>query len=73
MKHEIQLFFTALTFFTRIPCSKWGTHSEQDLNHSAKYFPLVGTLVGAVAALVFVVRAPLAAWNAREEGERGEE
>jgi len=58
MKNEIQLFFTALTYFTRIPCSAWGKHSEQDLNHAAKYFPLVGVVVGSVAAAVFV----LASW-----------
>jgi adenosylcobinamide-GDP ribazoletransferase len=55
MKNELQLFFTALTFFTRIPCAAWGKHSEQDLNHSTKYFPLVGVLVGSVAAAVFLL------------------
>jgi adenosylcobinamide-GDP ribazoletransferase len=58
MKNEIQLFFTALTYFTRLPCGAWGKHSEQDLNHAAKYFPLVGVVVGSVAAAVFV----LASW-----------
>jgi adenosylcobinamide-GDP ribazoletransferase len=55
MKKEIQLFFTALTFFTRIPCAAWGKYGEQDLNHAAKYFPLVGVVVGAVAAIVFLL------------------
>jgi adenosylcobinamide-GDP ribazoletransferase len=58
MKYQLQLFFTALTFFTRIPCAAWGKHDEADLNHAAKYFPLVGALVGSVAASVFL----LASW-----------
>jgi adenosylcobinamide-GDP ribazoletransferase len=55
MKNEFQLFFTALTFFTRIPCAALGRHSEHDLNHAAKYFPLVGVVVGSVAAAVFLL------------------
>lgn len=57
MKYQIQLFFTALTFFTRIPCAKWGVHTEQDLNRSTRYFPLVGIVVGALVALVFYLAA----------------
>lgn len=57
MKKELQRFFTALTFFTRIPCAAWGLHSEEDLNHAAKYFPLVGVVVGGVAALVYMAAA----------------
>jgi len=57
MKYQIQLFFTALTFFTRIPCAAWGKHEEQDLNRSTRYFPLVGIVIGALVALVFYVSA----------------
>ena len=59
MRYQIQLFFTALTFFTRIPCARWGVHTEQDLNRSTRYFPLVGVVVGAVGAIVFVAAAHL--------------
>lgn len=59
MKHELRLLFSALTFFTRIPCSRWAGPDATDLNHSAKYFPLVGILVGSVAALVYVAAARL--------------
>ncbi|MCB0138832.1 MAG: adenosylcobinamide-GDP ribazoletransferase [Caldilineaceae bacterium] len=51
--YQIRLFFTALMFFTRIPCPTWVGHSEELLNHSARYFPLVGVLVGAIAAGAF--------------------
>lgn len=50
---QVQLFFTALMFFTRIPCPTWVDHSEELLNHSARYFPLVGVLVGLIAAATF--------------------
>lgn len=59
MKKELQLFFTALAFFTRIPCMAWSRYSEEYLNQAARYFPLVGTLVGAVAALVYVAASHL--------------
>ena len=55
MKRELRLFFTALAYFTRIPCAAFGGHEEHDLNHAAKYFPLVGIVVGMVAALVYLV------------------
>ncbi|GAA4278271.1 adenosylcobinamide-GDP ribazoletransferase [Aquimarina mytili] len=53
MKKEIHIFFTALMFFTRIPCPKWVNHNPQYLRLSSKYFPLVGSIVGGIGALVF--------------------
>ncbi|MGZ3754064.1 MAG: adenosylcobinamide-GDP ribazoletransferase [Mucilaginibacter sp.] len=53
MKREIKIFFTALMFFTRIPCPKWVDHSEEYLNKSSKYFPLVGLIVGSISALMY--------------------
>lgn len=52
MKYEIRLFFTALMFYTRIPCPKWVDHSPDYLNQCTKYFPLIGWLVGGASALV---------------------
>jgi adenosylcobinamide-GDP ribazoletransferase len=52
MKNEIQVFFTALMFYTRIPCPSWVDHSEEYLNKATRYFPLIGWIVGAVASLV---------------------
>ncbi len=40
-------------FFTRIPCPKWVDHSEECLNKSRKYFPMIGWIVGSIAALSF--------------------
>lgn len=58
MLQQLRLFLTALQFFTRISVPSWVGHSAQQLDQSARYFPLVGMCVGALAALVFY----LAAW-----------
>jgi adenosylcobinamide-GDP ribazoletransferase len=54
IKKEINLFFTALMFYTRIPCPSWITHEEDALNKSTKYFPLMGWIVGGICALALV-------------------
>ncbi len=54
MKNEIRIFFTALMFYTRIPCPSWIDHSEEYINKATRYFPLIGWIVGvAVAVTVF--------------------
>lgn len=50
MTHELRLFFVALQFLTRVPAPAWVGFEPDWLNRSARYFPLVGVLVGAVAA-----------------------
>mgnify|MGYP006386249041 FL=1 len=52
MRYEIQVFFTALLFYTRIPCPSWVDHSEEYLNKATRYFPFIGWLVGLVAAAI---------------------
>lgn len=52
---EWRYFLLAVGFFTRIPVPSFANFEEQELNHSAKYFPLVGIFVGMVGALVFVL------------------
>lgn len=53
MKKEIHIFFTALLFFTRIPCPKWVTHNSTYLQKSSKYLPLIGIIVGFIGAITF--------------------
>lgn len=53
MKKQIQLFFTALMFYTRIPCPKNIVTLPDDLNAATRYYPLVGIIVGALSFLVF--------------------
>lgn len=57
MRYQIELFFTALGFFTRIPVPSWVPWSLERLNHSARFFPLIGWIVGGISALSLVVFA----------------
>lgn len=57
MRREIELFFTALGFFTRIPVPAAIPWSPERLNHAARYFPLVGIVVGAIGAASFALFA----------------
>lgn len=55
----------AVGFFTRLPVPPVADFQESDLNHAARYFPLVGWLVGGTAVLVWwlclhVLPSPLA-------------
>jgi adenosylcobinamide-GDP ribazoletransferase len=59
MRRELEYFFAALRFFTRLPVPAWVGHSGEQLNHAARYFSLVGTIVGAIGAGVTLAAAPL--------------
>ncbi len=48
MKRELEYFFAALRFLTRLPVPAWVGHSSEQLNHAARYFTLVGAIVGAI-------------------------
>lgn len=51
---EWQLFRVALQFLTRIPVKSFDRFETDWLDRSAKYFPLVGALVGGIGAAVMV-------------------
>ena len=53
LKEQIRIFFTAVMFYSRIPCPKWVDHSEEYLNKATRYFPLVGWIVASFSSLVF--------------------
>jgi adenosylcobinamide-GDP ribazoletransferase len=55
LRKEVLYFFSALMFFTRIPCPKWVSknYSQDILNRSRKYFPLMGWIVAGLSLLVF--------------------
>jgi adenosylcobinamide-GDP ribazoletransferase len=55
LKKEVRYFFTALMFYTRIPCPSWTDHSEEYLNKSRKYFPLIGWIVAGISVLAFLI------------------
>jgi len=52
---EINLFFNALVFFTRIPAPKGVVFSESNQNLASRYFPLIGLLIGSVCAFIYLV------------------
>jgi len=53
IKKEWRYFLLAIGFFTRIPVPNFADFQEVELNHSAKYFPLIGIIVGMVGAISF--------------------
>jgi adenosylcobinamide-GDP ribazoletransferase len=57
IRKEAEYFFAALRFFTRLPAPAWVGHSAEQLNHAARYFPLVGVIVGAIGAGVTLAAA----------------
>jgi adenosylcobinamide-GDP ribazoletransferase len=59
IRRELEYFFGAVRFFTRLPVPGWVGHSAEALNHSARYFPAVGLLVGAIGGLVYLAAAQL--------------
>lgn len=59
IRRELEYFLGAVRFFTRLPVPAWVGHSSEALNHSARYFPAVGLLVGGIGALVYLAAALL--------------
>lgn len=55
VRREFDIFLTALMFFTRIPVPKAAGYTYQPdyLQASSRYFPLIGWLVGGVAAVAY--------------------
>lgn len=53
MKKEVDIFFTALMFYTRIPCPENINHDPEYLNKASRYFPLIGWIVGIISFAVF--------------------
>lgn len=53
MRKQWQYFLLAVGFFTRIPVPSQPNFQEADLNCATQYFPLVGFLIGILAALSF--------------------
>lgn len=55
MKKELNVFLTAVMYYTRIPCGRWVSHKSHQLHKATRYFPLVGWIVGLFSALVLIV------------------
>lgn len=52
LRHEAERFFTALAYFSRLPIPSWVGFDPGLLASAARYFPLVGLLLGALVAAV---------------------
>lgn len=52
-RHEIRLFICAVQFLTRIPTPRLEGFEPDWTTRAARYFPLVGLIVGGVCAAVF--------------------
>ena len=46
-------FLVALAFFTRIPVERYCRHSQDALNRCNRFFPIVGTIIGSIGAIIF--------------------
>lgn len=55
MKRELKILFTAIMFYTRIPVPKGVGFSDENMNRSTRYFPLIGILVGGFGAAAFLL------------------
>jgi adenosylcobinamide-GDP ribazoletransferase len=54
MKQQLNLFFHALMFYSRIPAGKID-YSEENLTKAFRYFPLIGIIVGALGGGIFLL------------------
>ena len=55
LAYQLRLVFTAIQFFTRVPVPRWTGYSERQLNDAARYFPLVGILVGLLTGEAYLL------------------
>lgn len=66
MRSELRLFLSAVQYFTRLRVPAWVGHSQRQLDEAARYFPLVGAVVGGWVAALYALGlelwpAPIAA------------
>ncbi|RJX72921.1 adenosylcobinamide-GDP ribazoletransferase [Vibrio sinensis] len=54
-KHQLELFWLALGFFSRLPIPKNTPYSEERMNQAGRYFALVGVLLGLLCFSVYSV------------------
>jgi adenosylcobinamide-GDP ribazoletransferase len=50
---QLNLFFVAMSFFTRIPVPSWVVIDNDKLSKASRYFGVVGLVIGLICALVF--------------------
>ena len=50
---QLELFFIALAYFTRLPVPGWVAFAPEKLGQAARFLPLVGWVVAAIGAAVY--------------------
>ncbi|MHA4741824.1 adenosylcobinamide-GDP ribazoletransferase [Dyadobacter sp. MSC1_007] len=55
IRRQIDLFFAALQFYTRIPAPGWVTYRPENLSLATAYLPLIGWIVGLVAGATLLL------------------
>ncbi|MGF1720999.1 adenosylcobinamide-GDP ribazoletransferase [Vibrio kyushuensis] len=53
VKYQLELFWLALSFFSRIPIPKNTPYSDERMNRSGRYFALVGALLGLTCGAIY--------------------
>ena len=53
MKEELQIFFTAVSFYTRIPVPSLLPYKTAYSNQSTRYLPVIGWIVGTFSFCIF--------------------
>ena len=53
LKHELRLLLIAVQFYTRLPIPAWVGWQPEWLAQSARYFSVIGSLVGVISAAVW--------------------
>lgn len=59
MPRQLKLFFCALQFLTRLPAPSFADFQPDWITRAARYYPLVGILVGAICAGVLLATEQL--------------
>ena len=54
IKNEIWRVLLAVEFLTRLPVAPGSAYSEQRFSDSVRHYPLVGLLIGSIAAAIFL-------------------
>ena len=57
MRAQLELFFIAIAFFTRLPVPGWVDFAPDKLGRAARFLPLVGWLVGLAGAAAYGLAA----------------
>lgn len=58
LKYQLNLFFLALSFFSRIPVPSTLAYSPKLLNQSGRYFSFIGLIIASILSVLFWLFTP---------------